>query len=126
MLINFKSAGAFSLRLLASAPSSALQARYTLLGCEEGLCFIDRSRSGNCEFNSAFCARATAPTDELEELRVSVVVDVSVVEAFICSRDEHCFSFTERVFSPAGQAHTSFERGESISALQISLPSEKD
>ena len=104
MIIDFKttSYAGFNISVLSTDPMSTLKLMNTHIGCYNSFCTIDRSCSGNCDFSSKFCAPASMQIGS-GLIDVRIVVDVSIIEVYICEEDHFCSSFTESVFSHEDQ-----------------------
>ena len=112
MMLDFKttSNAGFNISVLATDPMTTMEERYTHIGCYQEFCFIDRSRNGNCNFGYEFC-NTTRSESYIDPglIEVKIIIDVSIIEVFICSETYACTSFTERVYSLPGQGYTFFE-----------------
>lgn len=88
MIIDFRttSSSGFKISVLSTDPLSTLRLQDTQIGCYEGLCTIDRSRSGNCDFNANFCKPVSMNIGP-GLIDVRIVVDVSIIEVYICEED---------------------------------------
>lgn len=128
MIIDFKttSNAGFNVSVLSTDPLSTIELQDTRIGCYNEECFIDRSRSGNCDFNSHFCVPATMKIGA-GLINVRIVVDVSVIELYICEEDYFCSSMTQSVFSREDQKHFFFSDTplpSTLHILDVKLPEE--